>query len=226
MRVQFGACTLDSDSRQLERDGVAVHVSPKAFDLLCYLVEKRPTAVTKTELHVRVWPGTFVVDANLTVVIAELRRALGDDPHEPQYIRTVHRIGYAFCEEAVPIGNAPVANQPHRVWLAWNDRVLSLGEGENLIGRDPACGVWLDLPGVSRRHAKILVRGETAWLDDLGSTNGTFIGAAPITAAQPLRDGDVIQIGSAALRFRMWSQSRPVATERLAPRASGDLLSE
>lgn len=203
-----------------------MHVSPKAFDLLCYLIEKRPTAVTKTALHARIWPGIFVGDANLTVVIAELRRALGDDAQHAQYIRTVHRIGYAFCGETLAIGATPVARQPHRVWLAWNDRVLSLGEGENLIGRDPACAVWLDLPGVSRRHATILVRGETAWLDDLGSTNGTFLGAAPIAESQALRDGDEIRIGSAALRFRMWSPSSPVATERLTPRASGDLPSE
>jgi DNA-binding winged helix-turn-helix (wHTH) protein len=215
MRVQFGTCTLDSESRQLVRDGVAIHLSPKAFDLLCYLVEKRPAAVTKEDLHTRIWPGTFVVDANLTVVIAELRRALGDDPQNPHYIRTIHRVGYAFCAPAVSIGDAP-ANTPHKAWLAWNDRVLALREGENLIGRDPACGVWLDLPGVSRRHARIVVRGETASLDDLGSTNGTFIGTAPVTASQPIRDGDVIHIGSAALRFRLWSESRPVATERLA----------
>ena len=176
MRVQFGDLTLDSDSRQLVRGGAPVHLSPKAFDVLCHLVDRRPSAVTKTELFELVWPGTFVVEANLTVLVTELRRALGDDAHAPRFIRTVHKHGYAFCGDvrghrASP-GNRRAAL---RTWLVWNDRVLPLAEGENVIGRDPSCGVWLDQPGVSRRHARVVVTDEGAEIEDLGSKNGTFV---------------------------------------------------
>src|SRR5919106_492010 len=104
MRVQFSDIILDSDSRQLVRAGKPVHLAPKAFDVLCHLIDRRPSAVTKTELFELVWPGTFVVEANLTVLVTELRRALGDDAHAPRFVRTVHKHGYAFCAEASEIG--------------------------------------------------------------------------------------------------------------------------
>src|SRR5918994_5423091 len=196
MRVQFGDITLDLDSRQLVRAGTPVHLSPKAFDVLCHLVARRPRAVTKTELFELVWPGTFVVEANLTVLVTELRRALGDDAHAPRFIRTVHKHGYAFCADVSDIAPRPVARDARRTWLVWNDRVLPLAEGENVIGRDPACGIWLDQPGVSRRHARVIVTADAAEIEDLGSKNGTFVSETAITVRRPLRDEDVIQIGS------------------------------
>ena len=215
MRVQFGDITLDSASRQLVRGGAAIHLSPKAFDLLCHLVERRPSAVSKNQLFELVWPGTFVVEANLTVLVTELRRALGDDPHTPRFIRTVHKHGYAFCGEVTEIAPRPLARDALRVWLLWNDRVLPLAEGENVIGRDPACGVWLDQPGVSRRHARVVVTDDAAEIEDLGSTNGTFVREMAIAGRHPLRDADIIRVGSVDLKYRSWSPSRPVATERI-----------
>ena len=215
MRVQFGDITLDSESRQLVRGETPVHVSPKAFDVLCHLVERRPSAVSKDQLFELIWPGTFVVEANLTVVVTELRRALGDDPHSPRFIRTVHKHGYAFCAAAVDIAPRPLARETLRAWLLWNDRVLPLAEGENVIGRDPSCGVWLDQPGVSRRHARLVVTDEVAEIEDLGSTNGTFVSETAITGPRPLRDAEIIQLGSVDLKYRSWSPSRPVETERI-----------
>jgi DNA-binding winged helix-turn-helix (wHTH) protein len=215
MRVQFGDITLDSDSRQLVRGSKAVHLSPKAFDLLCHLVERRPTAVSKDQLFELIWPGTFVVEANLTVLVTELRRALGDDAHTPRFIRTIHKHGYAFCGQVTEIASRPPARDPLRVWLVWNDRVLPLAEGENVIGRDPSCGVWLDQPGVSRRHARVVVADAGAEIEDLGSTNGTFVSEIAITGPHQLRDADIIQVGSVDLKYRSWSPSKPVATERI-----------
>jgi DNA-binding winged helix-turn-helix (wHTH) protein len=229
MRVQFGDITLDSASRQLARGGTAIHLSPKAFDLLCHLVDLRPAAVSKDQLFELVWPGTFVVEANLTVLVTELRRALGDDPHTPRFIRTVHKHGYAFCGEVMEIAPRPIhpttqsprrggpgpARDGLRVWLLWNDRVLPLADGENVIGRDPACAVWLDQPGVSRRHARVVVTDDVAEIEDLGSTNGTFVSEIAITGPHRLRDADIIQIGSVNLKYRTWSPSRPVETERI-----------
>ena len=100
MKLQFADFVIDSDSRLLTRGGEPVHLSRKAFDALLLLLDRRPNAVGKEELHDRLWPGTFVVDANLSVTMAEVRRALGDDPQESQFIRTVHRVGYAFAAEA------------------------------------------------------------------------------------------------------------------------------
>lgn len=214
MRVQFANFVLDSESRQLLRDGRAVHLSPKAFDVLCDLVERRPSAIAKKTLFELVWPDTAVVEANLTVLIAEVRRALGDDAQSPRFIRTVHRHGYAFSGDAVEV--ARTATVPtSRVGLVWEGRVLFLAEGENVIGRDPACRIWLDVSGVSRRHARILVRGSEATLEDLGSTNGTFVGETPISSERGLVDGDVIRLGSAKVPVRIWPTANAVETERI-----------
>ena len=97
MQVSFGGYCLDVGTRQLLRDGTEVRLSPKAFDLLLVLVDNRTRAVSKAELHDRLWPGTFVTDSNLAVVVAELRSALHDPPRAPKFVRTVYRFGYAFC---------------------------------------------------------------------------------------------------------------------------------
>ncbi len=213
MRVQFANFVLDSESRQLLRDGLAVHLSPKAFDVLCDLVKRRPNALAKKTLFELVWPDTAVVEANLTVLIAEVRRALGDDALRPRFIRTVHRHGYAFSGDAAEVARANTVAQ--RIGLVWQGRVLFLSEGENVIGRDPACGIWLDVSGVSRRHARILVRGSEATLEDLGSTNGTFVSDTPVSAARRLVDGDVIRLGSAEVPVRIWPTANAVETERI-----------
>ena len=217
MKLEFGEFVIDSESRLLSRRAEALaerlHLSPKAFDALWLLLERRPGAVTKDDLHARLWPGTFVVDANLSVTMAEVRRALGDDAQSPRFIRTVHRIGYSFCGEAREVAAVPGAP---RAWLTRNDRVLHLHDGENIVGRDPGSDVWLDEIGVSRRHARLQVEPASCLVQDLGSKNGTWLNDAPVTAAVPVRDGDRLQFGSAALGFRTAGSGSATQTVRLA----------
>jgi hypothetical protein len=87
MQVTFGGYCLDLGTRQLLHGGTEVRLSPKAFDLLHVLVDNRTRAVSKAELHERLWPGTFVTDANLAVLVAELRSALHDRPRAPKFVR-------------------------------------------------------------------------------------------------------------------------------------------
>ena len=220
MRVRFGEFTLDSETRQLlGRGREEIRLSPKAFDLLRTLVERRPTVIDKSELHAQIWPATFVVDANLNVLIAEVRRALGDNPRESRFIRTVHGVGYAFSGEAVDVepSRARGSTATTRVWLVWNDRTIVLAEGDNIVGRDPQCDVWLDASGVSRRHARIQVTkgSDAVVVEDLGSKNGTLLMNAPIVGEARLADGDVIQIGSVDLKLRVWSGEKAPETERI-----------
>ena len=217
MRVAFGRFTFDSETRELLEEGRRVHVSPKAFELLQTLLERRPRVVSKTELHERVWAGAFVGDASLSVTIAEIRHALGDSSRQGNVIRTVHRVGYAFSGEAIDL--APAGSSRNRSysrsWLSWNDRTFPLAEGENVVGRDPRCDVWVDASGVSRRHARLAVAGDQVTLEDLDSSNGTFIGGKKVVQPRPLSDGDQLELGSAKLTFRSWSDERPPKTERL-----------
>ena len=82
-----------------------------------------------------------------------------------------------------------------------------------MIGRNPACSVWLDFEGVSRKHARVRIdETHRAVVEDLGSTNGTFVGGMPVAGPAPLDDGDVIKVGETELTFRAWVD-RP--TERI-----------
>ena len=218
MRTLFAPFTLDTAARQLRRGDEAIHLSPKAFDVLSALVEARPGVIDKSALHARIWPGTFVVDANLSVLIAEIRRALGDTPKDERFIRTVHRVGYAFCGPATAEVETPhrSATESPKCWLVVKDRHLLLAPGTLDIGRDPACAVWIEASGVSRRHARVHIDvGGTATVEDLGSTNGTFLKGVRVDGAAPLADGDAIQIGAADAVFRSVAGGRLPATERI-----------
>jgi DNA-binding winged helix-turn-helix (wHTH) protein len=209
--VRFGSYTLDTRRRQLLDGDRPIHLSRKAFDALAVLAERRPNVVTKEELHARLWPDTFVVDANLSVLVAEIRRALGDDAQTPTFIRTIHRIGYAFC------GDSEREIEPARqggLWLAWHDRAFALAEGDNVIGREPGCAIWLDAPGVSRQHACVSVKGERVTIADLGSKNGTFVGSTPVREPHPLADGDLVRFGPVEVEFRQGG-SRATETIRI-----------
>lgn len=199
--VKFGTCVLDLEARQLSRDGQAVHLSPKAFELLKLLVEARPKAFSKAELHERIWPETFVTDDSLARLVAEIRAATGDHARTPKYLRTVHAFGYAFSN-ADDSGRIALANSDTTCWLLHEGRAVPLAEGDNVIGRDPGGRLILDSIRVSRRHARIVVRGTAATLEDLGSRNGTLVGGVRIAAPVLLNDGDEITIGGFAIRFR------------------------
>ena len=199
--VRFGSFVVDSGSRQLSHtvNGV-VHLTPKAFDLLVLLIGESPRVVRKAELHERLWPDTFVSDATLVGLIKELRRALDDRETSPPLIRTAHGVGYAFAAEVHTVVQGRPS--PTSRWIVAGARRIPLAQGENLIGRDPLLTVSLDSTGVSRRHARIVVGPDDAWLEDLGSKNGTMIDDQPVTQAVKLRDGDRIAVGPIVIVFR------------------------
>lgn len=202
--------TVDAGRRQvINDDGDVLHLTPKAFDLLVMLIEHTPCVVSKGELHERLWPGTFVSDATLAGLVKELRRVLPQDDSQTPLIRTSHGVGYAFC------GTATARDAPRPVatpWIISGDRRIPLKEGVNLIGRDPASDVWLDAAGISRRHARIVVSGSVAEIEDLGSKNGTMVRDVPLAGSIVLRDGDHIRIGPFAIVYRAASGGMSTVT--------------
>lgn len=209
MRLAFGDCVFDSGTHEVFRGGRPSALSPKAFALLDLLVTRRPNAVSKEEIHKRLWPGTFVSDASLANLVAELRAALGDDASKPRIIRTVHRFGYAFRAEAesVPARSAPEPLGRIVCRVLWEGREIPLQEGENVFGREPGAAVWIDDSRVSRRHARIIVDSDGATLQDLESRNGTKLQGKKIDGAARLADRDMIQIGPARMVFRLYRQA-------------------
>jgi DNA-binding winged helix-turn-helix (wHTH) protein len=112
MQVRFGEFVLDRGTRQLLRNGQEHHIGPKAFELLELLLSQRPNVVPKERIRDRLWPDTFVSGSTLATVVGELRSALDEDPKQPQFLRTVHAVGYAFCGEATESGRPPRTVDP------------------------------------------------------------------------------------------------------------------
>jgi pSer/pThr/pTyr-binding forkhead associated (FHA) protein len=80
-------------------------------------------------------------------------------------------------------------------------RRIELPLGEITIGRDEESAISVELHTISRHHARIFMRKRTHFVEDLGSTNGTFVNGAPVTDVVPLGFGDVIQVGQVRLRL-------------------------
>jgi DNA-binding winged helix-turn-helix (wHTH) protein len=216
MQVRFGEFVLDRGTRQLLRNGQEHHIGPKAFELLELLLGHRPNVVAKERIKGRLWPDTYVSGSTLATVVSELRSALHEDPREPRFLRTVHAVGYAFCGEATESGGPPRSAGPGvtaAYRLVLEDHEVALRQGENLLGRVEDGAVWLESPTVSRRHARILVEGEEAVLEDLASKNGTFLRGQRIAAPTRLRDGDVIRLGGVSMTLRALGANQATRTD-------------
>ena len=211
MRIRFGPFILDLDTRQLMRGSREIHLEPKAFDLLAALVRDRPKVLSKAALQERLWPATFVAEANLSNLVAEVREALGDPARTPLYIRTAHGVGYAFCADAAVAGPRDRAPESPSCWLEWDGRRLPLSVGEHVIGRDADVEIRLDQSTVSRRHARLVVTREGAVLEAFDSKNGTFLGSERVSAPIQLADGDAIRVGSVMMTFHV--RASPVSEE-------------
>jgi DNA-binding winged helix-turn-helix (wHTH) protein len=178
MRVRFGEFILDTGTRQLRQSDTERHVSPKAFDLLRLLVENRPRALSKGELHERLWPATFVSEATLSSLVAEVRDALGEKAGDAQFVRTVHRFGYAFNGEATDLtADAAGADARVRCWVIWEFGQVPLGDGTHLVGRDSDVAVWLESPWC-RGTTRVAIAGDDVTVEDLEARTAHVRGSA------------------------------------------------
>jgi DNA-binding winged helix-turn-helix (wHTH) protein len=216
MRVVFGECEFDSGRRTVLCRGRAIPLSAKAFQLLELLLDRRPEAIPKAELVQQLWPDTFVGDASLHNLVAEIRAALGDTPQAARYIRTVPRFGYSFHGEA---RNLPPITTPvpalSRARLVSGPREWLLAEGSHLVGRDRDCAVRIDSATLSRHHARIVVTSEIATIEDLGSKNGTHVNGKRLEHPESLKDSDEIQVGSVTMTYRILEPLASTVTRRL-----------
>jgi DNA-binding winged helix-turn-helix (wHTH) protein len=205
MLIRFATAAVDVDARSVSREDRAVHLTPKAFDVLVLLALARPRAVPKAEILERVWPDTFVTDASLARTVHEIREAIGDG--RGAVIRTVHGHGYAFAAEAVeeyPELRPPPAAAgpgPPRALLYLGLQAIPLHDGVLVIGRDPAAAIAVPFPQVSWQHARLTVAAERVSIEDLGSKNGTYVRGQRLAAVTDLTDGDDVQMGTTRLVF-------------------------
>ena len=106
---RFGQFVLDPARRTLSRADSPVSLTPKAFDVLLFLVQNPNRLITKEELLQAVWGDTVVEEGNLTQYISHLRKALGDDSEDIRLIVTIARKGYQFTARVTVAEAADIA---------------------------------------------------------------------------------------------------------------------
>jgi len=168
---EFGPFRLDPAERLLLRDGKAVPLTPKAFELLVLLVENRGHLLKKDELIERVWPNTFVEEANLAQNVSALRKALDDKNGGAQYIETVPKGGYRFTAAVVdhtpaagvesPAAEPPSPRPATRVALA----------GSAVVAVALVAGAWLFFS----RKTHVLTDRDTVVLADFTNATGESV---------------------------------------------------
>lgn len=201
MQFEFGGTRVDVNSRQVWRGREEVHLTRKAFELLTLLLENRPSVVSKEQIHARLWPDTFVSESSIQALVSEIRQAI-DHREAQSWVRTVHGVGYAFSGDVVE----REARKAHGAsdtlgWLVAESWKVPLRKGDNVLGRGGNDVIEIDASTISRRHARITV-GETSWVEDLGSKNGTWVRDQRVNARTPLADGDPVRLGSLLFIFR------------------------
>jgi hypothetical protein len=173
-------------------------MAPRTFDLLVALVIHRARALSKDELFTLVWSGSVVEEGNLAQQVHVLRHTL---QAAGECIATLPRHGYRFVAsvtEEPGSGPSPLGSVH---CLVWDGRELPLSEGITVIGRANDADLQIPSPSLSRHHARIVVRGLEATIQDLGSRNGSWRGGQPIREATPLADGDQLTLGSASIVY-------------------------
>lgn len=109
-QYRFGPFQLDVEERELRRDGEVIALTAKTFDLLLILVQGAGRTFTKSELLNSLWPGAVVEESNLSQTIFLLRKALGENGDNGDYVRTLPRRGYKF----IAVVNQQDIDSPYR----------------------------------------------------------------------------------------------------------------
>jgi DNA-binding winged helix-turn-helix (wHTH) protein len=200
---------------RLSRGEECHRLEPRVMDVLVALAAAGGRVIPPERLIDEVWARQFVAESTLTRAITLLRQALGDDVHQPRYIETIARRGYRVVAEVAPIVPAESVAAAPAVAVLLGEQEIELGEGEHVIGRDTDVELRVDSLKVSRRHARIVVHGGRATLEDLGSKNGTFVRGRRLAAPVLLADGDEICVGGQVLVVR--DLARCVSTETEHP---------
>jgi DNA-binding winged helix-turn-helix (wHTH) protein len=198
MLLRVESCEIDCERRRILRGGEERPLSRKAFDLLVVLIDERPKVVSKDDLIQKIWADTFVADANLAILIGDVRAALGDSAQQPRMIKTHHRVGYSFVGEITEIASASLAadRQPAFVLVSGKRRILLFDGMTAMIGRDATCEIVIDHPSVSRFHARLSVAAEVLTVEDNDSKNGTRVDGRKLSEAAVVRSGQKITFGT------------------------------
>ena len=105
-----------------------------------------------------------------------------------------------------------------------NGTIFDLNDGETIVGRNPDCAIPLDFNGVSRKHFKVIINAGSSTLQDLGSSNGTYLNNSKIEGAVELSKGDTVKLGSIALKYLPKGDTERLTYDKLQREANTDGL--
>jgi hypothetical protein len=194
------------------------------MEVLILLVQRAGTLVERSDIAAAVWgAGVFVEhEAAINTAVRKIRQVLGDDAAAPRFVETVVGKGYRFIAdvESVTAADEPAAGRGDdhaggaRYMVRVGGQEVVLPVGETVLGRDPAAGVCVDHPSVSRRHARISIERGRAWLEDLDSRNGTFLNGRQIDGRTEIEDDAIVGLGPVTLEFRI--MRAPASTQSMS----------
>lgn len=216
-RFRLGEWLVEPKLGQISCDRRTVRLRPRAMDVLVCLAASAGDVVPRQQIIDAVWRTSFVSENVVSQVITELRQALGDSARNPSYIDNVPRRGYRLVARVSSLdsGRSPAAEEPVFT-LTSAYATHPLGRGVHSVGRGSDVDIRIDLFEVSRSHARIVVEGSTATIEDLGSKNGTFVNGRRISGPTRLAEGDEVRLGSAAARFRFGRAGEPTHTAQVS----------
>ena len=201
---RFGVFTVDTDQKILLCQGKPLPLTPKVFATLLILIENSGRIVEKEVLMNRLWPDTFVEEANLGFNIQQLRKALGDDARHPRFIETVSRRGYRFIAPVEEILDGSVATDqivPIRIQAADSQFIVRGEEFKSDLGlvKPPE----IESPGADKSDRALNVR--TGRNTSRASRRKTLLAAAAVAVI-------LIAVGSLILlRHRSSARAQPNA---------------
>ena len=98
--IRCGALSIDPRLRRVSRDGTEIPLTPKEFDILCFLARNRGEVFTKEQIYQAVWESDYLLDdSNIMAFIRKLRKKIEPNPDAPEYILTIWGIGYKFSDK-------------------------------------------------------------------------------------------------------------------------------
>jgi DNA-binding winged helix-turn-helix (wHTH) protein len=233
--ISFAEFELDVGAYVLRRPDGPVRLEKLPMEVLILLVQRAGTLVQRSEIQGRLWaPDVYVEhDSAINTAVRKIRRTLGDDAENPRFIETVVGKGYRFIAPvesgASPQGqSSSSAGESSARWqrvfpsysVTRGGNEFTLEAGETVLGRDPAAGVYVDHPSVSRRHACISIGSQGAVLEDLKSRNGTFVNGHRIDGPTKIDHGALIGLGPITLLFIV--MRAPASTLPIVPRQDAE----
>lgn len=185
--LRFGPFRFDLADRCLYRAGVKVHLTPKAADVLAYLLAERGKIIGKDEFFDVVWDGVHVGDESITQAVSMIRQALGDASKHPRYVETVTGRGYRFIASVSVELVAPVAEKPRHLVAAPGPRPDDSCSPEHQVGARPARSREERFVAVSESPAAGVSRPAVEWPRATRAVAVAVVAVAMVTGGLAVR---------------------------------------